>query len=58
MAETCSDREVGQDNKLHLRQKYMYTTSIKDTLTWYKHHTWMDPASRHNYKSFMVIIYS
>jgi hypothetical protein len=25
MAETWSDREVGQDNKLHLRRKYTYT---------------------------------
>jgi hypothetical protein len=24
MAKTCSDREVRQDNKLHLRWKYMY----------------------------------
>jgi hypothetical protein len=27
-AKTCSDKEVGQDNKLHLRQKYMYTSTF------------------------------
>jgi hypothetical protein len=26
MAETCSDRELGKDDKMHLRQKYMYTS--------------------------------
>jgi hypothetical protein len=26
VAKTCNDREVGQDKKLHLRQKYMYTS--------------------------------
>jgi hypothetical protein len=24
-AETCSDREVGEDNRLHLRRRYVYT---------------------------------
>jgi hypothetical protein len=27
MAETCSEGGVGKDNKLHLRQKYMYTNN-------------------------------